>query len=73
MQIVVFDPMFGWRNVARFRVGIARPDNARVDKFIDLARRHKPFRVFEFHFDFITGHDVGHIHLKDIGALLLQQ
>ena len=73
MQIGVLNPLVGIRRALRRLRGIARPHHRGINELIDIVLGLEELHVVEFHLDFVARQDVGHVHLEDIGPLLLQE
>jgi len=54
-------------------VHVTGSHNSRINKLINRICGYQKLCIIEFHFDQIPGHNVGHIHLKYIGSVLLQE
>ena len=72
-QVGVFHPPFAGRGGGLRLIGVAGTDHGGIDKFIEALARREQFGVLHLDFDLVARQQVGDVHLKHIGALLLQQ
>jgi len=66
-------PFFGRRRRGFELAGVARPHHRWVDEFVKALAGSDHFRILQLGLDFITGKDVGHIHLEHIGTVLFEE
>ncbi len=73
MQIRILRPLLGRRDLRSRLIGVPGTHNGRVNEFVDAVGRNEKLRISELGLDLVSRHDVGHVHLKDVGPLLLQK
>ena len=73
VEIGVMCPLLPRVGIIRLLIGIARSHHSGINEIIDGVRRHHQFCISELHRDHIRRKDIGHIHLKHIGPMLLQK